>query len=76
MHTPEYFEKKTKNFWMDYKLYQIRQEGLEVTNEELDELILYFTSLERYDYCGYLKNLKNNKTLPENINIKYTKNNQ
>ena len=46
-------------FQMNYKLYQIKFDNLKVSDDEIDELILYYQNEESYQHCAYLKKLKN-----------------
>ena len=45
---------------MIYKLYQMIFDNLKITNEEYEELLQYFQSVENYEYCDKLIKIKNN----------------
>ena len=49
-----------KQFFMIYKLYQMMFDNLKITNEEYEELLQYFQSVENYEYCDKLIKIKNN----------------
>ena len=47
------------NYSMVWKAYQVLREGLEVSKDEIEELIRYFESTEDYEICDKLNKLKN-----------------
>ena len=46
------------NLNMLMKLLDIKFDRITASNEELDEMIEYFQSEEKYEYCNILKNKK------------------
>lgn len=46
------------NFKIIWKSYQVLRDGLKVSNEEIDELIQYYTLMEEYEICDKLNKLK------------------
>lgn len=48
-------KKEYDEFSMYLKAYQILREGLKISKEELDELILFFSQIEEYEICERLK---------------------
>ena len=46
---------------MVWKGYQVLREGLEVSKDEIQELIRYFESTEDYGICDKLNKLKNER---------------
>jgi hypothetical protein len=52
------FESSHNNFSMVWKSYQVLRECLEVSNDEIDELIKYHTSKEEFEICDKLNKFK------------------
>lgn len=52
---------KKNQFDKVYKSYKILREGLVSSDEEIKELIDYFTQTEDYEICAKLKNKLNNE---------------
>ena len=52
------FKSSHKNFSMVWKTYQILREGLEVSNNEIDELIKYHNKNEDYRISDKLLKIK------------------
>lgn len=49
------------NSSMVWKAYQVLREGLEVSKDEIEELIRYFESTEDYGICDKLNRLKSER---------------
>lgn len=46
---------------MVWKAYQVLRDGLEVSKDEIQELIRYFESIEDYGICDKLNRLKSER---------------
>jgi hypothetical protein len=61
VYTPMYLQLFQMVRSLVWKAYQVLREGLEVSKDEIQELIRYFESTEDYGICDKLNRLKNER---------------